>query len=124
MVIESSYDELKRVQTAIDNFKATEPSTYQKFINIINLTRQLQFDYQYMGSLLTEEDASSYQPITNTNYVLSVYRSEIEKLKIDNKFIDLKQLLNKYKKVSYSNISKLALGENPKALVGPTVIRS
>jgi hypothetical protein len=53
---------------------------------------------------------------------MSVYHREIEKLKTDEKFSELKQVLNKYKQVSYINISKLALGENPKELVGPTLI--
>ncbi|MFC4802261.1 hypothetical protein ACFPA1_23415 [Neobacillus sp. GCM10023253] len=120
MVIVSSYKELKNVQTAIEKLNA---SIYQKFINIVKLTRQFHYGYQYMGSLLMDEDSSHYEPATQDEYVLSVYYGEIEKLKTDNKFRDLKQLLNNYKQLGYVNISKLALGENPQALVGPTLIR-
>lgn len=123
MVIATSYNELKNAQLAIENFNAAKPSIYQKFINIINLTRQFQFGYQYMGSLLMDEDPGKFQPQAQDGYVLSVYQGEIEKLKSDNKFQELKQLLIRYKQISYANISRLALGENPKALVGPTVIR-
>lgn len=123
MVLSSSYNELKNAQIAIENFIATKPSIYQKFLNIIKLTRQFQYGYQYMGSLIMEEDDSKFRPSSQDEYVLSVYQTEIEKLKKDHKFFDLKELLNNYKKISYVNISKLVLGENPQALVGPVVIR-
>lgn len=123
MIIASSYDELIDVQIAIDNLNTTKPSIYQKFINLVKLTRQFQYGYQYMGTLLMDEDSSEFHPISQNDYVLSVYHAEVEKLKRDNKFIELKQVLKMYKQVSYAKISKLALGENPKALVGPTIIR-
>jgi hypothetical protein len=123
MIIASSYDELKSVQNAIENLNATRPLIYQKFINIVKLTRQFQYGYQYMGTLLMDEDSSKFHPLSQDDYVLSVYHMEVEKLKTDHKFKDLKQVLKMYKQVSYAKISKLALGENPKALVGPTIIR-
>ena len=122
MVIATSYKELINAQMAIENFIETKPFIYEKFINIIKLTRQFQYGYQYMGSLIMDEDPSKFQPMSQDDYVLSIYQREIEKLKTDNRFLDLKQLLKTYKPVSYANISKLALGENPRALVGPTVV--
>lgn len=123
MLIASSYDQLKNVQTAIESLHEIKPSIYSKFLNVIKLTRQMQFGYQYMGSLVMDEDPSDFVPNSQNDYVLSVYKREIEELKADNKFPDLKELLNTYKHVSYQNISKLALGENPKALVGPMLVR-
>lgn len=123
MVIASSYNELKNALTAIENLNTKKPSIYQKFIRIIKLTRQFQYGYQYMGSLLMDEDTSEFHPKSQDEYVLSVYHGEIEKMKSDDKFSDLKLLLKAYKQVSYANISKLALGESPGALVGPTVVR-
>lgn len=123
MIVTSSFNELKDTQMAIENLNATKPSIYRKFLNIIKLTRQFQYGYQYMGSLIMDEDSSKFHPMSQDDYVLSVYHREIDKLKTDNKFFDLKQFLKTYKQVSYANISKLALGESPKALVGPTVIR-
>ncbi|MBS4212927.1 MULTISPECIES: hypothetical protein [Neobacillus] len=120
MVIVSSYNELKNVQTAIEKLNA---SIYQKFINIIKLTRQFHYGYQYMGSLIMDEDPNQFQPMSQDDYVLSVYKKEIDKLKTDNKFLDLKQLLKSHQQLGYVNISKLALGENPQALVGPMVLR-
>ncbi|WP_423800609.1 hypothetical protein [Neobacillus sp. SAB-20_R2A] len=122
MLVSSDYDELKDAQMAIANLHTTKPSIYEKFINIIQLTRQLQYGYQYMGALLMDEEPSEFEPQFQDEYVLSIYHKEIEKLKDDERFPELKQLLNSYKQLSYANISKLALGENPSALVGTTII--
>lgn len=123
MLTASSYNQLKNAQIAIEKLNITKPSIYIKFINIIKLTRQLQFGYQYMGSLIMDEDPGKFNPKFQDDYVLSVYYREIEMLKTDKKFLDLKQMLKTYKQLSYANISKLALGENPAALVGPTLVR-
>jgi hypothetical protein len=123
MLTTSSYNQLKNAQIAIEKLNVTKPSIYRKFINIIKLTRQLQFGYQYMGSLIMDEDQVKFNTMFQDDYVLSVYFREIENLKTDKKFLDLKQLLKTYKQLSYANISKLALGENPTALVGPTLVR-
>ena len=122
MVTASNYTQLKNAQIAIEKLQVTKPSIYKKFINIVKLTRQLHCGYQYMGSVIMDEDPSDFYPGSMDDYVLSVYQQEIEKLKTDDKFLELKHLLNKYKQISYANISKLALGENPQALVGPTLI--
>ncbi|WP_404321770.1 hypothetical protein LG298_14930 [Cytobacillus firmus] len=123
MLTTSSYDQLKNAQMAIGKLKDAKPSIYRKFINIIKLTRQLQFGYQYMGALIMDEDPGKFNSTSKDDYVLSVYYREIEKLKTDKKFLDLQQLLKTYKQLSYANISKLALGEKPEALVGPTIVR-
>ncbi|MBU8729808.1 hypothetical protein KM915_07035 [Cytobacillus oceanisediminis] len=123
MLTTSSYDQLKNAQMAIGNLKDAKPSIYRKFINIIKLTRQLQFGYQYMGALIMDEDPGKFNSTSKDDYVLSVYYREIEKLKTDKKFLDLQQFLITYKQLSYANISKLALGEKPEALVGPTIVR-
>lgn len=123
MLTTSSYNELKNAQIAIEELNAKKPSIFRKFINIIKLTRQLQFGYQYMGSLIMDEDPDKFNPMSQDDYILSVYYREIENLKTDKKFLDLKELLKTYKQLSYANISKLALGENPVELVGPTLVR-
>ena len=123
MVISNNLHELKHAQEAMEDFQATKPSIFQKFINMIQLTRQFQYGYQFMGSLIMDEDPIKYHPMSQDEYVLSVYLGEIERLKKDDQFLELKQLLRQYKNLSYFNISKLALGESPKALVGPIVVR-
>ncbi|MCM3567056.1 hypothetical protein [Neobacillus mesonae] len=122
MLVSSGYEELKDAQMAIANLNAEEPTIYQKFLNVIHLTHQLQYGFQYMGALLMDEDPSKYVPEFQNEYVLSIYQQEIDKLKTDKRFPELKHLLNSYKQISYANISKLALGEKPRELVGPKII--
>lgn len=123
MVVAPCLNELLNIQQEIEKLNQTKPTLFQKFINVIQLTRQLQYGYQFMGALLMDEDPSNFYPVSQDDYVLSVYEHEIEKLKTDSRFQELKQLLTKYRELSYVNISKLALGTNPKLLVGPTLIR-
>jgi hypothetical protein len=123
MLVTTSYNELLNAQTAIKSLYDSNPTILNKFLKVIKLTRQMQYGYQYMGKLIMDEDPSYSMPTSQDDYVLSVYQKEIEKLKADRHFYDLKELLSKYKLVSYKNISRLALGENPKMLVGPIVIR-
>ncbi|MEK5440457.1 MULTISPECIES: hypothetical protein [unclassified Fredinandcohnia] len=120
MIVVASYKQLKDAQNAIENLNKTKPTIYKKFINIIKLTRRMQYGYQYMGSLIMGE----IQPMSSEDYVASVYQREVEKLRADAKFNELREMLNTHKQLSYVNISKLALGENPTALVGPSSIRS
>lgn len=122
MLVSANYEDLIDAKMAIEHLGETKPSIYHKFLNIIELTRKLNFGYQYMGSLLMDEDPSEFKPVGKDDYVLSVYQKEIEELKKDEKFSELKQLLKEYEQVSYANISKLALGNPPRELAGPTVI--
>lgn len=122
MLVTPNIDDLKEAKIAIENLSETKPSIYHMFLHIIELTRRFNYGYQYMGALLMDEETREFEPLKQDDYVLSVYHHEIEKLKKDEKFPELKQLLKKYQQVSYANISKLALGEPPKGLTGPTVI--
>ncbi|MDY0394382.1 hypothetical protein RWE15_07855 [Virgibacillus halophilus] len=69
-----------------------------------------------------EEDAARFEPSHQNAYVLSVYQQEIDKLKKDQSAEDIRGLLSSYKKLGYANISRLALGTNPRILVGPVVV--
>lgn len=123
MLVTSSIDELLQEQDAIEELKRTKPTCYQRFLNIIRLTRQLQFGFQYMGCLLMDEDTEAFRPTSPDDYVLSVYQQEINRLKADGIAEELHTLLDSSKPLSYSVICKLMLGENPKTLVGPAVVR-
>ncbi|MGY0693903.1 hypothetical protein ACW2QC_14130 [Virgibacillus sp. FSP13] len=123
MLATSSINELLCAQREIENFKMAKPALFQKFMNAIHLTRQLQYGFQYLGCLILDENPSEFRPDAQDDYVLSVYQQEIEKLKEDSKAHDLKQLLSTYQQIGYGKICKLALGINPKVLVGPAVVR-
>lgn len=122
MLITASINELVSAQKAINDLKTEKPEVYTNFTNIVLLTRQLQFKYQYMGCLIMDEEAESYCPSQKTDYVVNVYHQEIEKLKAQTKIAEVKELLSEYKQIGYSNLCKLVIGENPRLLVGPQVV--
>lgn len=123
MLTSSSFNDLQNAKSAIENFKTASPTLFQKFMNAIFLTRQLQYGFQYMGCLVMDEDPNKFCPNSQDDYVLFVYQQEIETLKADSKVQELKKLLATYKQISYANICKLALGTHPRVLVGPVVVR-
>lgn len=123
MLTTSSFNDLLYAKKAFDELEETEPGIYQMFINIIQLTRQLQFRSQYMGALIMDEEPGKYRPEVNNDYVLEVYQQEVERLKKDHHAADLKQLLTAYKQIGYANISRLVLGKSPSFLVGPRMDR-
>lgn len=123
MLATSTFSDLVNAKSAIDELKSTKPALYKKFVNVIYLTRQLQFKFQYMGSLIMDEMPDNCRPMLQVDYVLEVYQQEVEELKKDDNVIDLKQMLASYKQIGYANISKLVLGKNPSVLVGPRVTR-
>src|SRR5699024_4755720 len=103
--------------------KTEKPVVYKKYAHIIHLTYQLQFKYQYMGSLIMDEDSTKHCPKVQDDYVLHVYQTETIKLKADDEVVNLKQLMAEYKQLGYAKLSDLVMGKNPEILVGPAVVR-
>ncbi|PPA71079.1 hypothetical protein [Jeotgalibacillus proteolyticus] len=122
MLVSASMNDLLSAQEDIDKLKAEKPEVHKKFTNIVYLTRQLQFNYQYMGCLLMDEESGDFCPGHQTDYVVNVYHNEIQKLKSNSKIEPVKQLLTEYKEMGYGNLCKLLIGENPRMLVGPKVV--
>src|SRR5699024_12813746 len=69
----SSFSELMQAKNAIEELKMEKPDVYKKFAHIIHLTYQLQFKFQYMGSLIMDEDSTKHCPKVQDDYVLNVY---------------------------------------------------
>ncbi|MBP2078346.1 hypothetical protein [Oceanobacillus polygoni] len=122
MVITTNLNELVSAKEAIDELGHTKPELFQRFINVIQLTRQLQFNYQYLGCLIMDENPDKCTPTIRNTYVFSVFEQEIDKLKADTKIIELQDFLASYKQIGYANLCKLVIGENPRFLVGPQVV--
>ncbi|HLR61404.1 MAG TPA: hypothetical protein VK097_03085 [Lentibacillus sp.] len=123
MITTSSFSELMQAKNAIEELKMEKPDVYKKFAHIIHLTYQLQFKFQYMGSLIMDEDSTKHCPKVQDDYVLNVYQTEIKKLKADSEVLNLKQLLAEYKQLGYAKLSDLVMGKNPEVLVGPAIER-
>lgn len=123
MVITTSLSELRAANEEINQLRKAKPTFYEKLGELIQLTRQMQFKYQYMGCLLMDEDSDKFSPEVHSDYIIRLYRQEVEKLKAHSTFDDFKNLLSNYKQVGYCNLCQLINGENPKNLVGPKVVR-
>ncbi|PAE29018.1 hypothetical protein [Oceanobacillus profundus] len=122
MLITTNLKELISAKEAIDELGHTKPELFQRFINVIQLTRQLQFNYQYLGCLIMDENPDECKPSIHNTYAFSVFEQEIEKLKADTTIIELQYLLASNKRIGYANLCKLVIGENPRFLVGPQVV--
>ena len=123
MLTTSSFSELMGVKNNLDELKQECPAVYNQFVHTVHLTRQLQFKFQYMGSLIMDEAADRYLPKVQDNYVLDLYKSEINKLKSFEAIYELKNLLAAYKTIGYGAICDLVIGKSPEVLVGPAVAR-
>ncbi|GAB3045039.1 hypothetical protein [Virgibacillus ainsalahensis] len=122
MVITTSLSELTAANEEINQLQKAKPTLYEKLSELIQLTRQLQFKYQYMGCLLMDEDSDKFSPEVHVEYIIRLYRQEVEKLKADSTFDDLKGLLSNYRQVGYCNLCQLINGDTPENLVGPRVV--
>ncbi|MCQ6267571.1 hypothetical protein M1K46_18205 [Fictibacillus sp. WQ 8-8] len=124
MITLCSHSELKEAKESLENLERTYPSLYEKWVHIINLTRALQFKYQYMGCLIMNEDCRRYSPEFVQGSVIRLYKSEIEKLLSDKDIEALRKTISSCPNAGYAKISLLALGRTPESLVGTSAIIS
>ncbi|RFU60443.1 hypothetical protein [Peribacillus glennii] len=123
MITLTSHNELKETKNAIENLKTSYPVLFEKLVDVVNLTRALQFKYQYMGCLIMDEDPNYYAPNFVQGSVLRLYKKEVQKLKEDLDSPVLKQTFHDFRDTGYANISLLILGMAPEALVGANIIQ-
>ncbi|MEK5393207.1 MULTISPECIES: hypothetical protein [Heyndrickxia] len=123
MLTLTSLDELKIAKEALAELQTSYPELYEKLVHVVSFTRALQFKYQYMGSLLMDEDASRYTPPFVQGSVLRLYKKELQTLKDDIDFPVLKKTFINIKGIGYSRISLLILGNSPERIVGAPIIK-
>lgn len=123
MITLTNIDELKATKEAIEKLKQDYPNLFEKLLDIVNLTRALQFKYHYMGCLITDEDPGQYTPNNVYGTVLGLYKGELQRLKEDINYEIVKQTFSEFRNTGYSKISLLVLGNTPESLVGPSSIR-
>jgi hypothetical protein len=119
----SSQDELKATKDALDSLKASYPDLFEKLVDVINLTRALQFKYHYMGCLITGEDPGNHAPNFVQGSVLRLYKKEMQKLKDNLDFHVVKNTFTEFRNISYAKICLLALGETPESLTGASIVK-
>ncbi|RUQ28472.1 hypothetical protein ELQ35_12480 [Peribacillus cavernae] len=108
---------------ALENLKKSYPNLFEKLLEVVNLTRALQFKYQYMGCLIMNEDPSYYAPNFVQGSVLRLYKKEVQKLKEDLDCDVLKQTFIDFRETGYAKISLLVLGMTPESLTGASIIQ-
>ncbi|WP_409303999.1 hypothetical protein [Peribacillus sp. SCS-155] len=123
MITLSNIDELKAAKEALDKLQKDYPALFEKLSDMVNLTRAFQFNYDYLGCLVMDEDASKCTPKFVYGSVLRLYKKEVQKLKDDQDCEVLKQTFSQFKQTGYAKISQLVLGMAPESLVGPSSVR-
>jgi hypothetical protein len=123
MITLSSVDELQTAEFELENIKDVYPELFNKLLHVIGLTRTFQFQYQYMGCLLMDEDASEFAPEFIMPSVINLYKTEIQKLKADSNIHVLQRAFSNYESIGYAKLSMLALGKSPESLIGGSYIK-
>ncbi|MCD7036693.1 hypothetical protein LRR81_20800 [Metabacillus sp. GX 13764] len=119
MVAVSSIEELKNLKASLEEISKNEPVLFQKWMHIVNLTRQFQFKYSYMGCLLTGNEAELCRPNGVKPSIIALYENEVAKLTADANFKKLQNILTN--SCGYTKISRLSLGQSPESLVGASI---
>lgn len=119
----SNIDELQATKVAIEEIKQKYPALFEKLLDTINLTRALQFKYQFMGCLIMDQDPDEYKPNLVYSSVLRLYKNELQKIKDDQDFPFLKNTIEKFSSIGYPKICQLVLGMKPESIVGTSSIR-
>jgi hypothetical protein len=123
MITLSSLEEIKATNEALGNLKQDFPNLFNKLLHVVNLTRALQFKYQFMGSLIMDENTDDHTPSFVYGSVLRLYKKELQKLIDDIDSPILKDILADNKHIGYAKIFQLVLGKSPESLIGSSPIQ-
>ena len=123
MVTLSSVDELQMAEIELENIKDSYPELFKKLLHVVGLTRAFQFKYQYMGSLIMDEDERDSPLEFVMPSVISLYKAEIRKLKDDPSIHILRRTFTSYESIGYAKLSMLVLGQSPESLTGASYIK-
>ncbi|WP_375088010.1 hypothetical protein ACDZ29_14240 [Peribacillus sp. RS7] len=123
MITLSSVDELHETKAALEKIKYSYPKLFNKLLHVVALTRTFQFKYQFMGTLIMDENPNEYTPEFVMPSVIRLYIEEVQKLKDDPNIQVLLQTFSQNKNIGYAKISMLVLGKSPESLLGASSIK-
>jgi hypothetical protein len=123
MITLSNVDELQASETALEKIKYSYPELFNKLLHVVALTRALQFKYQFMGTLIMDENHNEYTPEFVMPSIIELYIEEVQKLKDDPNIQVLLQTFSQSKNIGYAKISMLVLGKSPESLLGASCIK-
>lgn len=116
-----SIQELKEAQASVQHFKAEYPDTFSRLLHLVNLTRQLQFKYEYLCGLMLGKEAlaAHYAPHFVQKSIIDLYKSEIEKIHNYSAGLDvLEQIMRRHREIGYENFCLLIRGKSPEDIKG------
>jgi hypothetical protein len=123
MITLSNVDELQASEAALEKIKYSYPELFNKLLHVVALTRALQFKYQFMGTLIMDENHNQYTPEFVMPSIIELYIEEVQKLKDDPNIQVLLQTFSQSKNIGYAKISMLVLGKSPESLLGASCIK-
>ncbi len=123
MITLSNVDELQASEAALEKIKYSYPELFTKLLHVVALTRALQFKYQFMGTLIMDENPNEYTPEFVMPSIIELYIEEVQKLKDDPNIQVLLQTFSQSKNIGYAKISMLVLGKSPESLLGASCIK-
>jgi hypothetical protein len=123
MITLSNVDELQASEAALEKIKYSYPELFNKLLHVVALTRALQFKYQFMGTLIMDENPNQYTPEFVMPSIIELYIEEVQKLKDDPNIQVLLQTFSQSKNIGYAKISMLVLGKSPESLLGASCIK-
>lgn len=123
MITLSNVDELQASEAALEKIKCSYPELFNKLLHVVALTRALQFKYQFMGTLIIDENPNEYTPEFVMPSIIELYIEEVQKLKDDPNIQVLLQTFSQSKNIGYAKISMLVLGKSPESLLGASCIK-
>ncbi|MEV5038944.1 hypothetical protein MRBLBA21_003852 [Peribacillus frigoritolerans] len=123
MITLSNVDELQASEAALEKIKYSYPELFNKLLHVVALTRALQFKYQFMGTLIMDENPNEYTPEFVMPSVIELYIEEVQKLKDDPNIQVLLQTFSQSKNIGYAKISMLVLGKSAESLLGASCIK-
>lgn len=123
MITLSNVDELQASEAALEKIKYSYPELFTKLLHVVALTRALQFKYQFMGTLIMDENPNEYTPEFVMPSIIELYIEEVQKLKDDPNIQVLLQTFSQSKNIGYAKISMLVLGKSTESLLGASCIK-
>jgi hypothetical protein len=123
MITLSSIANLQEASQTLEKVKKNAPLLHDKLLHAVHLTRALQFKYHYLSCILLDVECKEETPTFVSTSVLTMYKRELNTLKIDPQFYLVKQLFSNYESIGYAKICLLILDRTPNSLVGPTSIK-
>ncbi|WP_141430645.1 hypothetical protein [Bacillus sp. 03113] len=123
MITLPSLGDLNKTKDYLREVQQFHPEFYEKLLYIVSLTRQLQFKYAYLGSLIKDKDPMDNSPSNVNGYVLRLYNQQVQKLKDKQDNALLNQIFADPYEVGFAKICLLILGRAPESLLGSSIIK-